>query len=606
MKPRLFLTPMKIGIALFLFATLAACETDPLIIPGESEELTEISERVHPKITILSPQPGTFAVGDEIVISGVIEEGSAPLTELSVNREAVPYDGEETFEVTVTLEAGPNIFGLRVNSEDNGRGVDAVTVYGASTHPPGELLENALQVQLGQEALDNNTPQLDDLAGILEALIKDDQFLESLFDEPFEVSEDTTLTVERVDITDARIDILATPGCLDTLIVLGEDDGNKEGSVEIDLTATGIASILGDLILLSAKSISIEAYICPEGEDGEVYLEIYDPEVTFEEFRIATDDNPFLADDFPNLTAALATMAEDALANWMADSMADLVLELLEDFVPSYVFGEAPEVTALFELQEIKVDTFGILLGLNGSFSALQGLPFVPENVGSMRTDDPPLSGGFSDAPVAVAMSDDALNQLLFAIWYGGGIAEYDLPADEMDALPDVFQPLSSIGVDLWLPTTFVPPTYPDEYPFDMAVGGIDIELLSGEDRYFEMDLHLQAGVSLRMDDEGLLGLDIDNRAQRITVQAGVAAAPESHDPGDIAALLRMMVPPILGEVGVTYGGFPIPAFDLSELSENLSSFENRAISFDPSGLIRGGQGGGYLVVEGAIVEVNQ
>ncbi|MFU8804553.1 MAG: hypothetical protein ACNA8W_12140, partial [Bradymonadaceae bacterium] len=478
---------------------------------------------------------------------------------------------------------------------------EAVTVYGPSTHPPGATLQNAMQIQLRQEALDNNTPALDDLAGILEALLKNQHFLEAFVAEPFEISEDSTISVTRIQISDAVVNLVAGTGCLDTTIILGETKG-EGGSVEIDLHAVGTAAFLGDEILLSAKSIRIEGQICPQGQDESLTLEIRDPRVTFDGFLLATDQYPDLAEDFPGTTAALADAAEDALARWIGESLADLVFEMLEGFGEGYAFGTAPVVTADFGLQRIQVGPFGLLIDFSASFSAPTGFTNLPPSVGSLRTDDSALSGGFSQAPVAVAMSDDALNQLLFANWYGAGIADYEMPVDELDALPEVFQPLSRLEVSVALPPTFVAPKQP-EYAFDLATGGVALELLSGSNRHFDMELHIQAGVSIILDEEGAISLDLDNRAQRITVHANVTTAPPEHDRGDLAALLRMMVPTILGQVGVTYGGFPIPSFDLAAFSDNLSSFQGRTISFAPESFGRGGEGGGYFVVEGAIRE---
>lgn len=593
-------------LGLLLFGVFGSGCTDSLLtIEGgvtENPASAGMAQRVHPGIKITAPDQGYFATSGEVTLRGEVTEGTGPLRRLTINGEEVALAGDR-FEIEMPLRAGPNIFGLRLEAEDGGRAVDAITVYGPGVHPPGSALTESLSIRLGQGFLDNNTPQLDDLAGILEALLKDDRFLESFFSEPYHVSGETTLRVERVKISDARIDLLAIPGCLETKITLGEVAGRGQGFVEIDIQTTGAGAVLGDIVLLTARRIDLEALICPEGTGGDLFLDIYEPEVQFQDFLLATNRYPDLGESFPTINNLIASMAESALESWIGNSMADLVLELLEGFVGSYSFGTAPEVRANFSIETVRVDGKGLTIGVSGGFESLPGLPGLSPHAGSLATEGAALGVNFSDAPVALAMSDDLLNQFLFAFWYGGGVAEFELPTDELDALPEVFQPVTGLDVALHLPPTFVAPTYPEEYGFDMAVGGIAVTLESG-DRVFEIDLHLQAGVGLRLDEEGELELLLDNRAQRINVQAGVSRAPERHDRGDLAALIRLMVPPVLGGVGVSYGGFPIPSFRLSDFAESLAGFEDREVTFSPSNIRIAGDGGGYVVVEGRVREV--
>lgn len=585
-----------------LFVSSAACGTDA---PYESpvtppSDIGGLAERVHPTLVLVSPTPGTFVTGNEVLFRGVVSAGSAPLTQLTINGQEIPIESGG-FEYMAPVSAGPNIFSVRVQAEDMGRAVDAVTVYGSSTHPSGVVLSEGMQVQLRQEFLDNNTPELDDLAGILEALLKNQAFLEAFVAEPFEFGEDSTIEVTRIIISDAQIDLVAQTGCIDAAIVLGETKGGG-GSVEIDLFATGLASILGDEVMLFARSIRVKSLICPVGRGEALRFEVREPEVDFVEFRLATDQYPNLMESFPTASATLIEYAEDAIAEWMGNSLADLVMEMLDGIASGYTFGTAPVVTANFGLEAVDIGTYGMLITFSANFVSEVGLPNLSEAVGFLRTDDPPLAGGFSNAPVAVALSDDAMNQLMFAVWYGGGVANYEIATEELDALPQVFQPLSAIDVSLSLPPTFVAPTQ-EEYAFDIAVGGIGLDIVSGADRRFNMGLHMQAGVNIVIDDEGLISLKLDNRAQRINVQANVRETPPEHDGGDIAALLRMMVPPVLGSLNVGYGGFPIPSFDLATFSEDFANVDSRAVTFMPSSFGRQGQGGGYFVVEGALRE---
>ncbi len=578
---------------------ILGCGTDTIVV--ETPDVAAAGDRVHPKLVVTSPVSGTFATTPEVTIEGTLEVGSAPV-ELTINGDLVPVtDG--AFAHTVTLRSGPNLIGLRADAEDRGRAVGAVTVYGPRVYEPGEMIYEAMLVHLGQAFLDNDTAELDDVAGILQALLQDDEFLESFFEEPYEIGEDSELWVEHVFLSDVSIDLEAGPACLTTEIILGDARG-QGGTVEIDLLATGSGALLGELIMLRAERVRIAALICPEVGVQGLDFEILDPAVNFTGFALSTEEYPDLAEEMPAVNDALATIAESALASWIGNSLSDLLLELIADLATTYVFGEAPEITAQFSLEDAQVHSGGLVLEYGVRFSTPPGLEGLPAHIGSPRTIDPGLPLAFSDAPIAVALSDDALNQILFSSWYGGGVSAFEFPPEALEALPEIFQPITSFEIDLVVPPAFVLPREEEDFAYDLAVGALPMRILADQDRYFDMEIHFQAGVGVELDEEGLLAMAIDNRAQRILVLAAVHEAPEVHDPGDIAALLRMMVPSILGEMNVTMPGFPIPSLDLSLFSEGLSGFQGRELTLIPEGLRRGGDGGGYLIVEGGIGEV--
>jgi hypothetical protein len=109
----------------------------------------------------------------------------------------------------------------------------------------------------------------------------------------------------------------------------------------------------------------------------------------------------------------------------------------------------------------------------------------------------------------------------------------------------------------------------------------------------------------MAVDSQGRIDLIIDDRAQRITVQANVDAAPSYLDPGDVAALVRMMTPTLLSEAQVLYEGFPIPTLELSTFSQDSTVFQGKAVTFEPSGLTRVGTGGAYVLLEGQVAETS-
>lgn len=593
MRIQLLKDVVVLGVAV---AFVAACDTEPTEESTPQEDLGE--QRVHPDVAVHSPDQGTFAADGEITIEGGITVGSAPIERVLVNGEPASF-GDDYFEKTVSLDPGPNIFGVRAEAEDRGRAVDAITVYGPSLHEPTDSIDHALHVRLGQPVIDNNTAELDDIAGVSEALLENDEFLEWMFSEPFDAGDMGTVEVTRITTSNANVDLQATSWCLETAIELG----GGGGGVEADLYAEGAVSLLGDEIQMYADRILVETDICTASEADGVELETYDTQVVIDGFLLSTNEYPDLSEDYPDTVESLSDTAEEALEDWLAGSMADLVNDFLEDFVSSYTFEDPMEVTASLGVRDLTIDNEGLTLDLHAQFSAPKGLLYDPSNPGSANAEIDPLEPDFSDAPMAVAMSTDALNQLVFALWYGGSMdQEADPEMEGLGELPEVFQPLTALDAQVWLPPGFVEPTHPEDYMFDFAVGGIDIDL-EAEDDYFDMGLEFQAGVGIEVDKEGQIDLQLDNRAQYINVEAAVDTAPEKLDRGDVAALVRMIVPSVLGEVDVVFEGFTIPSIDVGALGDSLSEFEGREVTFIPQDFRTAGDTGMYLVVDGDVQE---
>ncbi len=590
----------NLAVVLLAAGVFVGCGTDELAT--EEEELG--GERIHPVIAVENPERGTFADTEEITIEGTLSVGSADIEDVSVNGDSVSWEGE-TFETSVSLHPGPNIFGLRVEAEDGGRAVDTITVFGPPIHEPAAVLEHALYIHLGQEVIDNGTEELDDVAGIAEALLMDEEFLLWMFSEPFEAGDMGTLQVTRIETSDVAIELEATPGCLDAVIELGTIQPSTTGWVEADMDAEGLVSIFGEEVTMVADRLFVHTDLCTVSGSQGVDLETTNTEVEIDGFQLSTNEHPDLSESYPNAVESMSDAAEDALEEWLGTSMAEFVVDFLEDFVSNYSFGTEPEVSVSLGVEELEIDESGISLELFGAFSAPENLSVDLTDMGSASAEFEPLSEDLSQAPMAVAMSVDALNQLVFALWHGGAFEDsLDSELEALGELPAVFQPIEELDYRLWLPPTFVPPTHPEDFLFDFAAGGIDVALVSNDDRFFDMGLEIQSGVGIDVDKEGQLDLQFDNRPQFITVQAALDAVPEGLDGGDVAALLRMMVPSVLGEIDVILQGFAIPSVDVGAFGEGLSEFEGREVSFVPNHIGHAGEEGMYLRVDGYFSEV--
>ena len=561
----------------------------PAVIP----DAAVLPQKIHPQIAITAPARASFVGAEPTTLVGATRPGSAPIAQVEVEDVEVTLGPAGDFAHALTLSPGPNLLGVRAQALDRGRAVDAVTVFAGDTWPPGATLPGAMHFHLGPEFLDDDDDDLDDVARIIELVLADPAFVQSLTAEPFEFG-GSQVTVTRADIRGASVDLTAGPGCISATLSLGDD-----GGVTLDFEATGSAALLGALLHLEVARVVVDAQLCPDPNPEVFDLQIVEPTVRFTDFLLSTDRIPDLATDNPGANEALQGLLEELMTSWASDSLGALVLSVLESFQLEYTFGG---VTAAFHIEGAQATSAGLELSLAARFEAPLGLPQAPPGAGSLRTDDPP-PGLFSRAPLGIALSDDAINQLLFAVWWSGATDTYALDPAALSELPEVFQPITQLDVRLGLPPTLVPATEP-EFQWDMATGEIAFALARGDGASFAGGLHVQGGVALSVSEDGAIAMALDDRAQRITVHANVSASPPALDRGDVAALLRLMVPTVLSQAQVAYAGFPLPAIELSRFSEAVPAFRGRAVSLEPARVRKVGAGGGYLVVEGAVREV--
>ncbi len=581
---------MKKPVLAALLITSMGCGTDESSVPDRVDDtpIVEAAQRVAPTLTLTEPQRGIFVLDSTVRVAGRVDIGSSDIAKVEVNKQAADYDPSGAWSYTHTIEPGPNILGIRAEGTDGGRAVDAVSVFGGDVHAPGTTLENAVQIHLGTQFLDDNEPDLDDISGIVQQIISDETFLESLTSEPFQVG-DETITVDRIQVDSANVDLTPDTNCVDaTMSIIG---------TEIDLTTTGIAAILGDQVFVTADDATVDLRICGTSTPGE--FDVVSADVEFDNLVLATNENPDLATDLPSVHSTLVNLLESAMGAWLGDSLGGFLTDLLSIFQLDYTIAG---ITLSYQIAELSAHPAGLEVILRGSADSTFGLPEMWAGAGSLKTDDAPLGDDFSDAPIALALSDDALNQLLFAYWWSGSIADFEVDPAALSELPEIFQPLSNFEIALGLPPTVLPATYPEEYAFDLASGEVGL-LIQTDTKTFDTGLHVRAGANVSIDENGGIGMQLDGRAQKITVHAHVASAPDGVDKGNIAALLRLIVPTVLKSVDVNYGGFPLPDFELSAFSENVEGFQGKSIGFRPTGSGHAGEGGGYLVVEGQLEE---
>lgn len=554
------------------------------------------STRVQPSLGVESPEHGVWALGLETLeIAGTARPGTGALTRLTVAGADVPVDGDGHFRYSLALAPGVNLAGVRAEADDGGRAVEGRAAFSGSIHEPGARLARAAFAHLRDDALDDDAPDLDDVASFLELLLVDPTFLAKL-DMPFD-TEWMTITPTAVTVAGADVDIYPR----DELLIVSVALLAPELAFET-LGKPGHEAFTSDGIIRASRAeLQIDLALVVVG--GQVTATTRRVAAELEDFEMESDLLPEFVD--PTLVSDIVRdLLEDQIETQVAESAGVMVADLLSALAFEVTYGESVPLTFALSLDELTVAPDGLRLVFDASASGPRG-EWVPgaDVAGSLATPSTPPPDDFGDAPVSFAVDDDLVNQILFAYWYGGGLTDLDWGAADIAAagvkdLPEAFSPLAGVRIDAYLPLVLTPSPEDEQYPFQLAMGDLLAELEVADGRRYAMFVSLRAGVKVLVSPEGEARLQADNRPARVEVVVGCHETPRAIDPASVAAGVRMMVPPILGRGNEALPAFPIPSVAMEGFLD-VESMRGRELAIPELRIRTVAPEGHFIVFEG-------
>ena len=557
--------------------------------------------RVQPVLYVDWPPPGQWLPeATELTIRGRSHPGTGALHAVTVAGDEVSLADDGSFSHTVVPRPGVNLLGLRLEDDEGGRAVDVRSFFSGDHAPPGTVLSGAAFAFLRDDYLDDDgeDDELDDVARVLEVLLTDPSFLAAL-DMPFE-SEALTLTPTGATIEDADVDLLPREGVLFVSIALTRPvlHFHAEG-------APGNESLTGDgRVAADEARFSVDLALRLEG--GVPTADALSAHAELTGFTIETDMLEDWMAEIPAVAGLVKGFVEKMIEEQVVDSVAALLTDLLAAMAFDFSFGEERPVDFHLGLEELRVDWDGIHLVFGAAASSAPGAGVHRSDVvGSLRTVSMRPPPDFGQAPVAFAVDDDLLNQIAFAFWHGGALSDMTMDAAQLAELgapdlPDVFFPFARLWVDALLPLALTP-RGPGEhdFPFDLTLGDLHAVLETEDGRRFGMFLGLRAGVRAFLDEAGEIKLLADRRPPHVDVHVGCYAAPPSVDRASVAALVRLMIPPILGRSNEGLPGFPVPGLPLSAMVDLEALADQELVVRDLSFRMLAPENH-YLVLEGS------
>jgi len=232
--------------------------------------------------------------------------------------------------------------------------------------------------------------------------------------------------------------------------------------------------------------------------------------------------------------------------------------------------GEGLEMEAALGSMDVVPDA--VRFEIDTRIAALSTMD-IPANAGSLKTSGAPPDWPISDgARFGAAVDDDFINQLAFAFWHSGLLTDVALPGIAVGgmagtALPPPLGPAETVVMSLDLPPIASVPRDP-AFDADISAGEWRIRFERTDGEVLEFSINLRTGVNADIQEAGSLEVTLDDRPAHIDLEIGVLQSPEALDPGDLAALVRLMIPPLIGNSAELVPTIPIPTVPMGELMD--------------------------------------
>ena len=550
---------------------------------------------VLPRIVLEKPARASFhPAGSQVEIAGQCIPGDAPLAQLTIDDEVIKLADDGSFSHILTSVPGINVVQLRVEDSDDERATEALGYHYGPTVVPAEQLTNIGVIHASAALLDDDNPDLDDTASLIEGLLEDPSTFEGLL-APME-DEYLVLTPTSMEVSTADVDLDPYSGALSTSMALWGLH------VTFDAEGTGMWSWVSVSGEMWADPATIEMDMDVSASGGDVQVAVTYVDVTLDGFVLTVEYVPDFLE--PYLGDLVQGYVEDALRQTAEDMVGEFLGGFLEAFAVDLEFGEENPVTLELDLGSVQLDSTGITMWLDGRTTGEVAFA-MPDWAGSLTTSGTPPDMPYSAKPLNVAVDDDFVNQLFFTLWYAGALSGWEFGEAELALMgsgdiPPPLGPVQEVAVGLQLPLV-ITGTEVEGFDFDLGVGEVHSTITRTDGTQMGFATNIHGGASLMVAADGSLTLTMDDRPAELEIGVGVLQHPAVLDPGDLAALMRLIVPPMLSQANEAFPGFPLPETELSDLVD-IDYFQGKTLEVTDLGLDITGNEDLWIRIDGGLL----
>ena len=542
-----------------------------------------------PRIEVQSPERGVFVEdGQAVTVSGKLTQGSAPLERLLLGDEEIPFEADGRFTASFDPQPGINVVALRVEDTGGERAVEALSFHYAGGHESAEVIRDAVRMKIGPELLDDDKPDLDDVAAILEAVVEDPSTTEGVVG--MTIEEDSyDIEVTGFSFDSADIDIDPQEGELPVVATL------DDVVLDFDVYGKGAYSWLSTSGQGTCAEVLVTVTLEPTGG---VDMVVTEADAALHDFQLEIDWVPGFIEDW------ILGWAQETIEEELESTVLEMANGVIGDYLAAYAVDVdlTSQASLRLTLSGIDVSDDGLLLTLDGVAEGT-GIT-LPANAASLQTDDPaPAWPIDAEYPFAVALDDDLVDQLLFAFWATGALrlefGALEIAALAGEPLPPPLGPVADVVFELRLPPVIRPGD--EEHGMKLQLGEFVLDITREDGEEVTASINVIAGGDLVQDGD-TLGVELDKRPAWVDVDVGMLATPEGLDPGDLASLFRLMTPTLLGSAVDFMPTVPLPAIPLEDFGD-LPELEGKGLLIQDAQVEM--QESGWLVVAGEVDTVD-
>jgi hypothetical protein len=516
-----------------------ACTEDRCRMNGECRHELIVSNACRPQISVdYPPRAATIeGIGDapSVEITGNVRSAAGEITSFTVNGDDVDVDANGQFTHTVPAQVGGNILSFDATDEhDQERHrVQSFlwsTEYLRPTTPTIDIAPQGLGIWLSQEVLDDGdrTPPIDDLASILNSALGNLD-VSTFFDPNSPIANEQGFDIYITDLRIGWTDLVLT--AIDDGLTLQASLNDIDGDLTFDCTNFGCQLLGGD----SSGGLSLATL----GIEAELQLEV----TVDHELQVI-------------VVSANSTLNQNDLDIWSNNGWTNFLLSIIEPLIIGGLVNDLQN-----ELDSQLENVLGPLLGEGLSALAFDLTIEIPSLIGDtpvsvdLITDfddtdfhdgsappdpSPPQGGVFVErggvyaqttvtqydnlgipqremcgqggqrvaldrmAPLELGLSDDLLNQILYAAWRGGML---EFPVDETLVGDVAVGTFTVTDIDLAASGMLAPTASDCEGDLTAHLGDLVISgslVLNGDTMSFSAYTSLYAGMTVAATSQGL------------------------------------------------------------------------------------------------------
>ena len=564
---------------------------------GTCEATAVVSNECRPQIDVEYPPRGATLQSDSpsVTVTGTVRSKAAPIASFTLNGEQVEVAQDGSFAHDIQASAGGNmlVFETADALEASRKRVQSFlwsNEYRKPTTPPEGILDEGLGIYIDQVALDDgaNGVPIDDLASLMNLALSSFD-LSQFFDADAPIASQAGYDIYLTDLTlgATSIRLQAIDGGVHIVASLVD----IVGDLDFDCTTWSCELAGGD----GTGGMSIDAITLrgnmnlSVNDEHRLDVTLSNVETTIDNLDLWSDNGwtnflisiiePFILGGIvSDLEDELTAQVQDQLGPALAEALSDLTLntsldlpnladetqpitvDLVTDFAATdFHDGQSPP--------EPSPPQGGAIILRGGGYPA--HVVTQHENLGVPLRNNcgaSPMGLGLPRAnPIEIGLSDDMLNQLLYAAW-AGGLLEF--PLDDVgggDGGGGGF--ISDLNVVV---SGMLAPTASDCGPtgeFLTTIGDIQIDAsLTLVDQ--PIDFVAYSTIVMRLEvaaNDGAIGLSLDGVEEVQTELSVEQDAAIDVEPTLVDVLEGQLVDGLLGELGGgALGNIELPEIDLS------------------------------------------